>query len=39
MVWNVDRAIGRIVGALKANNDMYSNTLVVMSADNGGPVR
>jgi arylsulfatase B len=37
MVWNVDRDIGKIVAALKSKG-MYQNSLVVLSADNGGPV-
>ena len=37
MVWNVDRAFGRIVAALKAAN-MFNNALIVMSSDNGGPI-
>ena len=37
MVWNVDRAIGRIVEALHAKA-MYENSLIVLSADNGGPI-
>ena len=32
MVWNVDRAIGRIVAALR-EKQMYSSTLLVLSAD------
>jgi len=37
MVWNVDRAVGRILGALKSKG-MYENALVVVSSDNGGPI-
>ena len=37
MVFNVDRDIGKIVATLQ-NKKMYENTLVVLSADNGGPV-
>merc|ERR1712195_440241 len=37
MVWNVDRAVGKIVDALKSKG-MYEETLIVVSADNGGPI-
>lgn len=37
MVWNVDRAIGKIVAALQKKS-MYDHSLLVLSADNGGPV-
>ena len=33
MVWNVDRAVGRLVDALK-DKGMFGNTLIAMSADN-----
>ena len=32
MVWNVDRAVGKIVDALKSKG-MYEETLIVVSAD------
>ena len=37
MSWNVDRAVGKIVDALKSKG-MWNSTLLLMSADNGGPV-
>ena len=37
MVNNVDAYIGRIVAALKAKG-MWENTLLAVSADNGGPI-
>lgn len=37
MVWNVDKAVGEIVDALKAKG-MYDDTLIIMTADNGGPI-
>ena len=37
MVYNVDLAVGQIVGTLKQQG-MYENTLIVLSADNGGPI-
>lgn len=37
MVWNVDRAIGHIVDALKTKG-LYEKALIVLSADNGGPI-
>ena len=38
MVYNVDRAIGRIVDALHSRANMFENTLLIMSSDNGGPI-
>lgn len=37
MVSWIDGAVGRVVTALKDKN-MYDNTLIVMSSDNGGPL-
>ena len=37
MVYNVDRAIGRLVGALRSKG-MYDDTLIILSSDNGGPI-
>lgn len=37
MVYYIDGALGTVVQALKDKN-MYDNTLIVMSSDNGGPV-
>ena len=37
MVNNVDAMLGRIVAALQAKG-MWENTLLVLSADNGGPI-
>lgn len=37
MVWNLDRAVGRIIDALKTKG-MYDDTLIVVSSDNGGPI-
>jgi arylsulfatase A-like enzyme len=36
MVYNVDRAVGRIVAALKARG-MYDDTMIIMTSDNGEP--
>lgn len=37
MVSALDDGIGAIVTALKRNDDMWSNTVLVFSGDNGGP--
>ena len=37
MVYAVDRGVGRLVDALKAN-DVYDNTLIVFLSDNGGKI-
>ncbi|XP_033097319.1 arylsulfatase I-like [Anneissia japonica] len=36
MVTCMDEAIGNITGAIKANGDMYDNTVIIFSSDNGG---
>ena len=37
MLSALDEAVGTIVAALKANGNMWANTLTVFSTDNGGP--
>jgi len=37
MVFNLDLMIGEVIAELK-DIDLYDNTLIVLSADNGGPV-
>jgi arylsulfatase B len=37
MVYHVDQAVGRIVGALRSRR-LFDTSLIIMSADNGGPV-
>ena len=36
MLWDADVQVGRIVNALKENKNMYDNTLIVYTSDNGG---
>eukprot|EP01060_Flectonema_neradi_P016533 TRINITY_DN2315_c0_g1_i2.p1 TRINITY_DN2315_c0_g1~~TRINITY_DN2315_c0_g1_i2.p1 ORF type:complete len:535 (+),score=103.15 TRINITY_DN2315_c0_g1_i2:55-1659(+) len=38
MLWDADVNVGKLVAALKENNNMYDNTLIVYSSDNGGVV-
>ncbi|XP_071954399.1 arylsulfatase I-like [Antedon mediterranea] len=36
MVTCMDEAVGNIIEALKSNSDMYDNTVIIFSSDNGG---